>query len=581
MPTQVDNTCYVGPEEEPDKYRLVRQVGHGGEAELWHAVTAVAGGWEPVAVKILRSGLQDELSHWRTRWNEQVAVLRRIQHPGVVGVHESFQGRAPHRTGQSATQTDHRLYLVMNWIEGHTLGEWVALHRQAEDYFTALRILAQVAGTLNLLHDGQATSRRPVVHGDLTPANVIVNPEGQAVLVDFGLLRVAQQQGQAAEGTRGYWAPEVVAAGAYSPASDRYAFGALTAYVLTGEHPVDDLRVMRARLGALPATAADRGLLDHLMLMLDPDPARRPAPDAWLRRLRATTTTSSGSAGGGGLRPPAPGPAQAREVPPPGRGGRRRALVGTGVAVVLLAALIAGRLAWDTITRAVPGDAGALSGTTSPSIASTPTPAASTPARLTRMPKVSGMPLQEATALLKAGGLQADTETVLDESKPHSTVLRSVPASGEPVTSTVRLVVTRRPLVTHLTEMDAIAGSYELDAGSYRLAGYTYDDSVAASCGLSDSLSVTEYPIDGSYQRFRATLGVVSDPGDYALGTFRVLVDGKSKGTWLVPRDKVKKIDIDVTGGRTLRLENTDKEAVYYCDVNAFVWGGARLIGQP
>ncbi|TMR10379.1 hypothetical protein ETD86_39790 [Nonomuraea turkmeniaca] len=75
MPTQVDNTCFVGPAEEPDKYRLVRQVGHGGEAELWYAVTAVAGGWEPVAVKILRSGLQESLAHWRTRWNTWTHVL--------------------------------------------------------------------------------------------------------------------------------------------------------------------------------------------------------------------------------------------------------------------------------------------------------------------------------------------------------------------------------------------------------------------------------------------------------------------------------------------------------------------------
>src|SRR3954468_14851508 len=93
--------CFVGPDEDPDKYRLRRQVGGGGEAALWEADMAFAGERERVAVKILRSQHAAEFARWRDRWTQQVELLRMIGHPGVVGVHCAFEGAVMHPSGQT------------------------------------------------------------------------------------------------------------------------------------------------------------------------------------------------------------------------------------------------------------------------------------------------------------------------------------------------------------------------------------------------------------------------------------------------------------------------------------------------
>ena len=95
--TLVDTFCYVGPDDESDKYRLVRLVGSGGEAALWEAATPVEGEWEKVAVKILRPDHSDSAGLWKNRWSEQVDLLRLIHHPAVVGVHQYFEGASLHR----------------------------------------------------------------------------------------------------------------------------------------------------------------------------------------------------------------------------------------------------------------------------------------------------------------------------------------------------------------------------------------------------------------------------------------------------------------------------------------------------
>jgi serine/threonine protein kinase len=192
---------FVGPDEAPDKYRLRRQVGGGGEAELWEADVALAGEREQVAVKILHAWHAADMARWRDRWTEQVELLQMIRRPGVVGVHGQFEGPAMHLAGE-ADGAARALYLVMNWVDGHDLRDWVVEHRRPEDRLDGLRYLAQVADTLDWLHSGRATtSGRPVVHGDLSPANIIINADGQAVLVDFGLFRIAQQVTTMAAGT--------------------------------------------------------------------------------------------------------------------------------------------------------------------------------------------------------------------------------------------------------------------------------------------------------------------------------------------------------------------------------------------
>ncbi len=92
---------FVGPEDEPNKYRLLRHVGGGGEAVLWEADLAFAGDRERVAVKILRVEHAEEVARWRERWADQAELLGFIRHPGVVGVHAHFEGAQMHLPGQA------------------------------------------------------------------------------------------------------------------------------------------------------------------------------------------------------------------------------------------------------------------------------------------------------------------------------------------------------------------------------------------------------------------------------------------------------------------------------------------------
>lgn len=332
------NTFYVGPAEEPDKYRLVQQVGSGGEAQLWKAELAVSGQWEPVAVKILRPDRLADIDRWTARWAEQAELLRFIRHPGVVGVREHFEGGQMHYAAEEPPPP-RALYLVMNWVEGVPLREWVPLHYGPDAYFESLRYLAQVGDVLDWLHSGQVTpSGRPVIHADVTPANVLVTPAGQAVLVDFGLTRLATGTSAVVEGTGGYMAPEVLATGAYSPASDRYSFGALTYFVLTGQNPPADRNGLRAGLTAIDALNSQPGLIDHLMTEFDPDPAARPAAGQWIRFFRMSGTTSLGSPGG--LQPTVPMATPTAVIGEAARAPSRRRTPFLAGAIVLVAVLL-------------------------------------------------------------------------------------------------------------------------------------------------------------------------------------------------------------------------------------------------
>jgi serine/threonine protein kinase len=337
--TAIDRSFFVGPSAEPDKYRLEAQISSGGEAELWLAAVAVAGQWEPVAVKVLRTDLMGDVELWRARWAEQAELLRFVRHPAVVGVREHFDGPPIHLAGEADSDAVRGLFLVMNWVEGRDLRSWVPLHRNPEGILEGIRYLQQVASVLDWLHTGHATpSGREVIHGDVSPANVVVTPAGQAVLVDFGLLRVAAQTSPSVEGT--YIAPEVRHLGQYSPAADRFSFGGLAYFVLTGTRPPTEPAALRSGLGQVGMVAGEAGLVDELMAIFNEDPDARPTAGEWVRRLRQSSSTVVGSIG---LPPPAPGTV----IPLPGgvqprRQRRRRVLLGAALTVIASLAIAYG-----------------------------------------------------------------------------------------------------------------------------------------------------------------------------------------------------------------------------------------------
>jgi serine/threonine protein kinase len=281
----------VGPTSDPDRYVLGAAFTSGAEGILYRGtITTAAGMTLDVAIKMLQPRFLSRVDEWHTRWAEQVEVLRSPQVPGVVPVRDGFLGPLPHPPGRAGEEET--LYLVMNWVEGESLDEWIR-HRLDRDPIDDLKVLVGVAAALDLMHSGRATGGVPVVHRDIKPANILVTDHG-SVLVDFGLTRGLPdgQRLTGVVGTPGYLAPESIDAGSYSPASDRYAFGAVAYFVLTGSEvrPWHQPEAMRDSLVAVPELSELPEVADQVMAMLATDPDERPLGVAnWVGQLRRSS----------------------------------------------------------------------------------------------------------------------------------------------------------------------------------------------------------------------------------------------------------------------------------------------------
>ncbi|MGW3325122.1 protein kinase domain-containing protein [Streptomyces virginiae] len=317
---------HIGPDAAADRYRLLRSIGRGGEAVLYLAEIELAGGSEPVVVKVLDSKTTitpDIFDRISQKWNEQAELLRFVHRPGVVGVREHFEGPPIHRPGESSTLTGRALVLVMNHVDGLDLRDWRAERTlaTAAERREVMRTLEQLADVLDWLHSGKATpSGRQVIHGDLSPGNVMVDAHGQATLVDFGLSKLtADHQTAEVWFTPGYAAPEVFD-GKRTPGTDRYAFGAIAYFLLSGESPPATPEQLAQALTALPQFAVlDAEQRARIAAIYSADPGKRPVNLAgWMKDIRhaVVSTTTATSQRAAQETPPRPAAPPAPVVPP-------------------------------------------------------------------------------------------------------------------------------------------------------------------------------------------------------------------------------------------------------------------------
>ncbi len=185
-------------------YVVERLAAVGGVAAVYEARDPTLG--RTVAIKVLRHALPPGHWGWRSIEREGRSTAR-LDHPAFVTVYEVF----PHGDGVA---------LVMEWVEGCTLAERLARgpmgRREAKDVFSRL------ASGLAAAHDAR------VVHGDLSPANVMIRADGRVKLLDPAPAGLPTGDGPAIANPD-YAAPEVVAGGSPSAASDVFSFGALLA----------------------------------------------------------------------------------------------------------------------------------------------------------------------------------------------------------------------------------------------------------------------------------------------------------------------------------------------------------------
>jgi serine/threonine protein kinase len=293
----------IGRSDDPDHYEFGQQVASGGEATLHLGSVRGPGGRIPVAIKIPLPDYGSYLDRLYGRWSEQVELLRSVRHPGIVTVRETFIGMPPH--GPSEQLPGRQLYLIMDWVDGVPLDEWLLDHPET-NHLRRVRSLSQIADVLDRVHTLRFEDAEAIVHRDVKPNNIIMGDNGP-VLVDWGLVRglVPDATLVPGEGGPGFMAPEVLHEGRFSPASDRFSFGCVVYFALTGQYPPadQDPQAFRAGLMAVPGLADQPATVEHILKMFDPNPAARPLScREWLAGItRSTVIPVSGS-----IPPPAP-----------------------------------------------------------------------------------------------------------------------------------------------------------------------------------------------------------------------------------------------------------------------------------
>ena len=261
-----------GPDPTPvvPGYVLEELLGRGGSGAVWRA--RPRGGGPAVAVKVLVRGDPE-------RQEREARLLADLDHPHLVRLHEVVRHE---RRGAAA-----EVALVLDLLGGGSLAALLARRGRLRPG-EVVTTVAPVAAALAHAHD------RGVVHGDLSPGNVVFTAEGRPVLTDLGTARVVGDAARA-EFTPAYVDPVVARGGAPGPASDVFGVAAAAFHALTGVAPWNAAdvgsTVSVAAAGELPdlvqlAPEAPEELVRVVLRGLSSEPHQRGSAAAFALDLR-------------------------------------------------------------------------------------------------------------------------------------------------------------------------------------------------------------------------------------------------------------------------------------------------------
>jgi eukaryotic-like serine/threonine-protein kinase len=238
------------------RYRLESKLGSGGMSTVYLALDEVLD--RPVAVKLLHREISEEADQLE-RFRREARAAARLSHPNLVGVID-------------AGEDDGRPYIVFEYIEGRTLKR----HIQDEG---RLPIDEAVAYAIEIGRGLTAAHARKLVHRDVKPQNVLIDPDGRAKVTDFGIARSLEQKGMTVTGrvlgTTDYVSPEQAMGEDVDERSDVYSLGIVLYEMLTGDvpfsaetqvgvamkhvnEPMPDVQARRPEVSAAVASVIDR-----------------------------------------------------------------------------------------------------------------------------------------------------------------------------------------------------------------------------------------------------------------------------------------------------------------------------------
>ena len=227
----------LAPGQRVAHFELVALIGRGGMGEVWRARDLRLG--REVALKVLPEQFAAEPERV-ARFQREARVLAALNHPHVAQLFELGEAHADDTATLGAPTPPALHFLVMELVEGETLAERLA--RGPLALADAIEMARQVGEGLLAAHG------RGVIHRDLKPANIVITPEGQAKILDFGLARFrpSTATGPAVDitqklsdpgmviGTAAYMAPEQVRGEECDERCDVWAFACCVAEALTG-----------------------------------------------------------------------------------------------------------------------------------------------------------------------------------------------------------------------------------------------------------------------------------------------------------------------------------------------------------
>ena len=203
------------------RYRIVKQIGRGGMADVYLAKDLILDG-EEVAVKVLRTNYQtDPIAV--ARFQREARAMADLDHPRIVRITD-------------IGEEDGQQYLAMEYVAGLDLKRYIKEHHPLSNE-EAVRIMGQILLAMRLAH------AKGIVHRDLKPQNILLTPDGTAKVTDFGIAvafaETSLTQTNSMLGSVHYLSPEQARGSKATVQSDIYAMGIIFFEMLTGHIPYD------------------------------------------------------------------------------------------------------------------------------------------------------------------------------------------------------------------------------------------------------------------------------------------------------------------------------------------------------
>lgn len=245
------------------KYELQERLGRGGMGEVWKALDTQL--QRHVAVKLIRTELQSD-PHFIMRFQREAQVVASLHHPNIIKIFDFQTSQSP--------ETDNTIYMVMDYIEGQTLREYIRSTARLGKFPSAadiVHLFVPISMAIDYAHN------MGMIHRDIKPANILLdrrstnakllpdspNPIGEPILTDFGIAKLV---GSATStllswwlGTPPYSSPEQARGLPGNMYSDLYSLGIILYEMCTGVLPFNGdnpAAILMQHINATPTSPA-------------------------------------------------------------------------------------------------------------------------------------------------------------------------------------------------------------------------------------------------------------------------------------------------------------------------------------